>query len=110
MNGDALTNIVAIADFNTCRFTCIFQILVNFTDGNELKNAVVATNFGHTIENDVSFKFGTFTDFHLRTDKAERTDMNTGTDNGTVFNNSAWMNKGGFINHVLSLPAAGAHH
>ena len=36
--------------------------------------------------------------------------MNTSTDNGAFFNNSAWMYIGGFVYHVLRLPATGAHH
>ena len=110
MNGDAFANAVTIANFHTGRFASIFQILVNFTDGGELIDHVIAANGRMTIHHDVRFQYGTLTNFNMGSNNTKWTNVNVSTDNGTLFHNGGWMNKGGFINHVSGLPATRTHH
>ena len=75
MNGDAFANAVTIADFHTGRFASIFQILVNFADGGELINLIIAANFSMTIHDNVRFQYGTLTNFDMGSNDTKRTNV-----------------------------------
>src|SRR5699024_8964173 len=110
MNGDAFANAVTIADFHTGRFASIFQILVNFADGGELINLIIAANFSMTIHDNVRFQYGTLTNFDMGSNDTKRTNVSVSANRRALFHNGGWMHKGGFINHVSGLPATSTHH
>src|ERR1700750_3222971 len=105
MNSDALANTVTIADFYAGWFASIFQILIHFTNRGKLIDLVIAANFSYAIDDDVGLQHCTFADFHLGADIAKRANMNAGSKDCAVFNDGTWMDKGGWVNHVLGLPA-----
>ena len=102
MNGDAFADAVAIANFHAGRFASIFQILVNFTDGSELIDLVVAANFGMTVDDNVRFQYGAFADFDVSANNTKRANVDVSANNGAFFYNGGRMNKGGFITYQAS--------
>ncbi|SAE22291.1 Uncharacterised protein [Enterobacter cloacae] len=110
MNGDAFANAVTIADFHAGRFASILKILVNFADGGELIDLIVAANGGMTIHDNVRFQYCTLTNFDMGSNNTKRANVDVCANDGTRFHNGGRMNKGGFINHVSGLPATRTHH
>ncbi|MNN41746.1 hypothetical protein D3C81_1558830 [compost metagenome] len=110
MNGDAFADAVAIANFHAGRFASILQILVYFADGGKLIDLVIATNFSMAIHDNVRLQYGTLTNFNMGSNNTKRSNVGIGTNTGALFHNGGRVNKGGFINHVLGLPATGTHH
>ena len=79
MDGDAFADAVAVANFHTRRFTSVFQVLVNFTDGSELIDLVITTNSGMAVNNNMRLQYGTFANFDVSTNNTKRANVSVST-------------------------------
>ncbi|OIQ63858.1 hypothetical protein GALL_545990 [mine drainage metagenome] len=86
-----LANNVAIAYFQSGRFTCIFFILRDFTQRTKLENLIIASNRGVPVNHCMGGNSGTIADLHVFADDAVRADADIRAQLCAGVNNCSFM-------------------
>src|SRR3981189_2869347 len=74
-DGDEFANLVVIANFQTCRFAGVGQILRRHSDRTKWKETVVVANFRRSFDGHLRKQGAPFSQFHLWTDHAVRANV-----------------------------------